>query len=68
MQFEVEPVLDRREQIDAQYQETVSDLHEIEDWTQNVRLIPIGRYSVCHGTGAEIPVRNSGPKILAQKF
>jgi hypothetical protein len=50
------------------HQEMVSDLHEIEGWTRDAWLIPIGIYSVCHGTGAVIPVRNSGPKILARKF
>jgi hypothetical protein len=46
------------------YQAMVSGLHEIESWTQDARVIPIGNYYVCHGTWAVIPVRNSGPKIL----
>jgi hypothetical protein len=50
------------------YQEMVSNLREIEGWIRDAGLIPIGRYSVCHGTGAAIPVRNSGPKILTWKF
>jgi hypothetical protein len=50
------------------YQEILSDLHEIEDWTRDAGLILIGRYSVCRGIGAVIPVRNSGPKVLAQKL
>jgi hypothetical protein len=50
------------------YQEMVSDLHEIEGWTRDAGLFLIGRYSVCHGTGAVIPVRNSGSKILVRKF
>jgi hypothetical protein len=50
------------------YHEMVSEMHQIEGWTRSAGLIPIGRYSLCRGTGAVIPVRNSGPKILAQKF
>jgi hypothetical protein len=50
------------------YQEIMSDLHETENWTRDAGLTPSGRYSVCHETGAVIPVRNSGPKILAWKF
>jgi hypothetical protein len=50
------------------YQRMVSDLHEIEGGTRDAGLILIGRYSVCHGTGAVLPVRNSGLKILARKF
>jgi hypothetical protein len=50
------------------YQEMVSDLREIEGQTRDAGLIPIGRYSVCHGTGLVILVRNSGPKRVARKF
>jgi hypothetical protein len=49
-------------------QEMVNDLHEIESWTRDAGLIPIGKHSVCHGTGAVIPVPNSGPTILTRKF
>jgi hypothetical protein len=50
------------------YQEMVSDLHQIEGWTQDAGLIAIEKYSVCYGTGAVIPVHTSGPKTLVRKF